>query len=131
MDKKMSTPEATPPQSFAQIMRQLHQEGGFHTAVLTSKDGLTIAAAPQDYNNDTVAAIVALLQRTSNDAQSILGMAELDEVTLYDHNHMRLICRLITFAEKSFILAVIVPSDRSYRRLMSWAVKHIETLLAA
>lgn len=130
MDKKAYSTDAPLPLSFAQVVHRLNLDGDFQTSVLTSAEGLTIAAYPTDCDNDTTAAIVALLQRVSNDAQSMLGMSDLDEVTIYDRNHVRLVCRYITSEKKSLVLAVIVPPDYHYRRLMNWAVKQIAELLA-
>lgn len=130
MDKKSYSTDAPSPLSFAQVVHRLNLDGDFQTSVLTSAEGLTIAAYPTDCDNDRTAAIVALLQRVSNDAQSMLGMSDLDEVTIYDRNRVRLVCRYIASEKKSLVLAVIVPPDRHYRRLMNWAVKQIAELLA-
>ena len=86
MDKKVYSTDAPSPLSFAQVVHRLNLDGDFQTSVLTSAEGLTIAAYPTDCDNDTTAAIVALLQRVSNAAQSMLGMSDLDEVTIYDRN---------------------------------------------
>jgi predicted regulator of Ras-like GTPase activity (Roadblock/LC7/MglB family) len=129
MENKAYTTDTTLPLSLAQIVRQLNLEGDFQTSVLTSDEGLTIAAYPVNCDSDTTAAIVALLRRVSNDTQVLLGMSDLDEVTIYDRNRMRLVCRYIASEEKRLILAVIVLPDRPYRHLTNRAVKQIEQLL--
>lgn len=129
MDNKAYTMDATLPLSLAQIVHRLNLDGGFQTSVLTSEDGLTIAAYPVECDSDTTAAIVALIQRVSNDARVLLGMSDLDEVTIYDHNCTRLVCRYIASEEKRLILAVIVLPHRPYRHLMNRAVRQIEQLL--
>jgi predicted regulator of Ras-like GTPase activity (Roadblock/LC7/MglB family) len=130
MDNKTYTKDTTLPQSLAQIVCQLNLEGGFQTSVLTSEDGLAIAAYPVDRDNDTTAAIVALLQRVSNDAKVLLDMSDLDEVAICDRNRIRLVCRYIPFKDSRLILAVIVLPDHPYRHLTNRAVKQIEQLLA-
>jgi len=108
----------------------MHTRGKFQVSVLTSVDGLPIATVPADYDSDLTAAIVALLQRVSNDARSGLKMAEVDELTIRDRNHIRLVCRYLVIGRERLILAAMVPPGRPYRRVTNRAVRQIEQLLA-
>ena len=121
---------ATKPPSLKEILYAMNEAGGFRLSVLTSNEGLPIATAPVDYNSDLAAAMVALLQRVSNDAQSQLEMSELDEVTIRDSDRTRLVCRYLTVRRQSLILAAMVPPGSPYRRVTNRAAKQIRELLS-
>ena len=118
------------PISLEKILHEMDEVGRFQVSVLTSTEGLPIATVPAGYNSNLVAAIVALLQRVSNDAQSQLGMAEVDEVSISDRARIRLVCRYFVVGRERLILAVIVPPGRPYRRATNRAIKQIKQLLS-
>jgi predicted regulator of Ras-like GTPase activity (Roadblock/LC7/MglB family) len=130
MNHDKHIPGARKSTSLKEILYEMHTRGKFQVSVLTSVDGLPIAAAPADYDSDLTAAIVALLQRVSNDARSGLKMAEVDELTIRDRNHIRLVCRYLVIGRERLILAAMVPPGRPYRRVTNRAVRQIEQLLA-
>ncbi|MCK4473317.1 MAG: roadblock/LC7 domain-containing protein [Anaerolineae bacterium] len=123
-------PGATEPTSLKEILHEMNEAGRFQVSVLTSTEGLPIATVPAGYNSDLTAAMVAMLQRASNDAQSHLGMAEVDEMTIRDRDRSRLVCRYIVVGGEELILATIVPSGHPYRRVTNRAIKQIEQLLS-
>jgi len=123
-------PGASKSPSFKEILREMNTTGKFQVSVLTSVEGLPIATVPADYDSDLTAAMVALLQRVSNDAQSRLKMAEVDEVTIRDRDHIRLVCRYLVIGRERLILAAMVPPGRPYRRVTNRAIRQIEQLLA-
>lgn len=123
-------PGATQPTTLEEILREANRAGGFQVSVLTSTEGLPIATVPAGYNSDFMAAMVALIQRTSNDAQSQLGMADVDEVTIRDRDRVRLVCRHIVVGRDKLILAVMVPPGRYSRRATNWAVRMIRQMLS-
>lgn len=116
--------------SLEEILCRMNEVEGFRVSMLTSTEGLPIAAVPANYDSDFAAAIVALIQRTSNDARSQLGMADVDEVTIRACDGIRLVCRHIVAGRDRLILAVMVPPDCPYRRVTSQAVKEIRELLS-
>lgn len=122
--------EATEPTSLEEILTAMNEAGKFTASLLTSTEGLPIAAAPADYDSDVAAAMVALLQRVSNDAQSQLGMAEVDEVTIRDHDTVCLVCRYLIVGDQKLILTATVPPGRPYRRATNRAIKQIRQLLS-
>jgi len=123
-------PSMANPTSLEEILRKTNEAGGFQSCVLTSTEGLPIAAVPTGYNSDFMAAVVALIQRTSNDAQSQLGMADVDEVTIRDRDRVRLVCRHIVVGRDKLILAVMVPPGCTSRRATNWAVRMIKQVLS-
>jgi len=134
-------PETAELNPFESILSTMNEAGGFTVSVLTSSEGLPIATVPSSYSSDLAAAMVALLQRASNDAQCQLGMAEVDEVTIRDHDHVRLVCRYFTVGHRSvgadaptgrtrLNLATLVPPGCYYRRVTNQAVEQIKQLLS-
>ncbi len=117
--------------NFEEILSTMNEEGGFVVSVLTSSEGLPIATSPADYSSDLAAAMVALLQRASNDAQGQLGMAEVDEVTIRDQKRVRLVCRYFTAGKEKLIMAAIVPPGRYYRYVTNRAIGQIRQLLSS
>lgn len=118
-------PEKSEVTDLREILATMKKQGGFEAAVLTSLDGLTIATVPADFESDIAAAMVAMLQRVSHDAQSELHMAPIDEVTIRDQAFTRLVCRYIEIEEQRLILAVIVPDGGVYRRVTNQAIQNI------
>lgn len=116
--------------SLNEIVRELNQTGQFEAVVLTASEGLPIAVSAVNQNNDVTAAIAALLQRVTDDAQNQLKMGEMDEITLRNQEKKRLVCRYITIGTVQLILAVLVPSGLPYRRLTNKAIHQIEMLFA-
>ncbi len=120
----------TQPGSLKEILAQMNQAGEFQVSILASIEGLPIATVPNDYDSDLMAAMVALLQRVSNNAQGQLSMAQVDEVTIYDRDRIRLVCRYLTIGSERLILAALVPPYHAYRRVTNRAIRQIEKLLA-
>ncbi len=122
--------EATETTSLEEILAAMNEAGEFAASLLTSPEGLPIAAVPADYDSNVAAAMVALLQRVSSDAQNRLGMAEVDEVTIRDRDTIRLVCRYFTVGEQRLILTATVPPGRPYRRVTNRAIRQIQHLLS-
>jgi predicted regulator of Ras-like GTPase activity (Roadblock/LC7/MglB family) len=112
-----------------EILREMYEEGGFEAVVLTSAEGLPIVSLPTGYDSDVTAAMVALLQRVSQDAQNQVGMAPVDEVMIRDQDGVRLVSRYLQTQNEQLILAVVVPWGAPYRRLTNRAVREIRRLL--
>lgn len=112
----------------SQILTQMNEKGNFPVSIVTDQHGFSIAsAADPDQDPDTQAAVVALVQKTANQASNQLGMAQTDEISLYDTAGRRLICRPFTANDHALILAVVIPDKRqSYRHLTNQAVKTIK-----
>lgn len=113
-----------------EILEEMNRSGKFRVSVLSSTEGLPIATAPQSYDSDLASTMVALLQQVSSDAQSQLGMAPIDEVTIRDHENLRLVCRRVVAGGEELILAALVPPNTYYRRVTNRAVKQIKESLS-
>jgi len=112
-------------------LQAMNEAGQFEAAVLTSVEGLPIITIPANYDSHVAAAIVAMLCKISDRAENQLGMAEIDEVTIYGRDHIRLVCRYVPSQEEEngLLLAVMVPANRPYRRVTNQAVRQIGRLL--
>ena len=108
----------------ATLLADLNKEGGFPIAILTDRQGFPIAsAAAPGQDPQSQAAVVALIQKTASQARDQLGMAQTDEISVFDTSGQRLVCRPFRVDGQDMILAVMVPKrDQSYRRLTNKAV---------
>lgn len=114
----------------ARLLAEMNQQGGFSIAVLTDRHGLPIAsAAAPGQNPDIQSAVVAMVQKAAAQASDQLGLAQTDEISLYDTKGQRLVCRPLSINGHDMILAVLVPDrNKSYRRLTNQAVSAIRQM---
>jgi len=111
----------------SQLLATMNEQGKFSISVLTDKHGFPIASAAQPGQDPyTKSAVVALVQKTALQASSQLGMAQTDEISMYDTEGRRLVCRPFSANGHDMILAVLVPTKhQTYRRLTNQAVSAI------
>lgn len=114
----------------AKLLADMNETGGFPMAVLTDRHGFPIAsAALPGQDPDTQSAVVAMVQKTVMQVQDQLGMAQTDEISLYDTKGQRLVCRPLSINGHDMILAVSVPDkDKSYRRLTNQTINALRRL---
>ena len=117
-------------QKILHALQAMNEAGKFQAAVLTSAEGLPIITVPTNYDGHVASAIVAMLHKISDRAQSQLGMAEVDEMTIRDHRRVRLVCRYLPVGGERLILAVMVPPGHSYRRATNQAIRQIKQWLS-
>lgn len=112
---------------FQEILSSVNAEGEFAASVLASDEGLPIAVAPDHprYDADTTAAMVALVKSSVREAQTRLGLTDVDEISLVVGDHSRLVCRYFHALNKSFVLATFTSPGASYRRLTTKAIHQI------
>lgn len=115
----------------ARLLAEMNEIGGYPLSVLTDRQGFPIAsAAAPGEDPDTQSAVMALVQKTATQVQNQLGMAQTDEIALYDATGRRLICRPFNVNGHEMILAVSVPHrHQSYRRLTNRTVNAIKRRL--
>ena len=114
----------------ARLLAEMNEKGGFPIAVITDRQGFPIAsAAAPGQDPDTKSAVVALIQKTATQVQNQLGMAQTDEISLYDTEGRRLVCRPFQAKGHEMILAILVPSKhQSYRRLTNQMVTAVRRI---
>lgn len=111
----------------AKLLNKMNEAGGFPIAVLTDRYGFPIASAAEPGQDpDTKSAVVALVQKTAAQVRNQLGMAETDEISLFDTEGRRLVCRPFSANNHDLILAILVlDKNQSYRRLTNTTVNAI------
>jgi predicted regulator of Ras-like GTPase activity (Roadblock/LC7/MglB family) len=111
----------------ARILAEMNKKGNFPIAVVADRQGFPIASATTPGQDpETQSAVVALIQKTAAQARDQLGMAQTDEISMYDTEGRRLVCRPFSANKHDLILAVLVPDrNQSYRRLTNTAVNAI------
>lgn len=109
-----------------QLLANLNQDGKYSISVLTDSQGLPIASsAKTGFDPERQSAVVALVQRTAEQAGSRLGL-DMEEICLNASDGQRLVCRPFTIGSSQLILAVLMSSrEQSYRRLTSQAIQSI------
>ena len=107
------------------VLHQMNEAGNFKASVLVSSDGLPLSSVSSPFDAEMMAATVALLGDTVEQARENMGLDELDEVSVVQANKMRLICRHFCIGEEQVILAVIAPPYQTYRRLTNRALRQI------
>jgi len=113
--------------NLSQLLATMNEKGRFPISVLTDRQGFPIAsAASSGQDPDTQSAVVALVQKTASQASNQLGMSATDEISLYDTEGRRLVCRPFNANGHDMILAVLIPKrNQSYRRLTNQTVNAI------
>lgn len=127
MSNDSPQPEPIP---LSEILRGMQKAGQFKAVVLASADGLPVATAPAGYDSDLAAALVAVLRKVSGEAQSQLGLAEIDEVVVRSRDRLSLVCRRFDVGAEELLLAVIIPPGRRYRRTTNRGIAEIKSVLA-
>ncbi len=111
----------------AELLDDMNRVSGFPISVLADQQGLAIAsAASAGTDPDRQSAVVAMVQRAASHVSQKLGMAETDEIALFDANGQRLVCRPFRVKGIELILAVMVPTrDQRHRRATNHTIAEI------
>ncbi len=111
----------------AELLARMNRESGFPISVLTDQQGLAIAsAADKGSDPERQSAVVALVQRAAVQGSQKLGMAETDEISLFDANGQRLVCRPFRVEGFELILAVMASNKtQSHRRATNHTIAEI------
>lgn len=111
-----------------ETLDQMNIEAGFPLSILTNSQGLLIASSASDRGQDPNkhSAIVAKVRETAHLVRSQLKMGVTDEISVYDEDGKRLVCRPLTLNGHDLILAVLVPTrGQAYRRATNNAISDI------
>ena len=130
MHSRRTKAQPSQPASLEEALAAAYEDGGFRAVVLASSKGLPIATMPAGYSSDTTAALVAVLRKAGSEAQTQLGLAEVDEVTIRTSDGARLVCREVSLTGQTVILIASVPPGTSYRRVTNRAVSTIRAALS-
>ena len=121
----MAMTDKTGSEQLSNILADMNRQGNFLISVLTDLQGLPLASASTNGENPEMqAAVVALIQKTAMQTSKV-NMAETDEVSVFDRQGRRLVCRPFEVSDRALVLAVMTPRDQSYRRLTRQAIAAI------
>jgi predicted regulator of Ras-like GTPase activity (Roadblock/LC7/MglB family) len=111
----------------SELLAEMNIQGDFSISILTDQHGFPLAAAAApDQDPETQAAVVALVQKTAVQAHHQLGMAQTDEISLFDADGQRLVCRPFNANGYDMILAVRIPNrGQTYRRLTNRMIQDV------
>ena len=112
------------------LLANMNIQEDFPISILTDAQGLTIAwAASEGIDPERQSAVVAFVQKTAVQVSRQLGMASTDEISLFDANGQKLVCRPFTIDNDTMILAVMVADrNNSYRRVTNHAIHEIRRI---
>lgn len=111
------------------VLIKINEEGDFKASILSTLGGFSIAAISSEFDDVVISAISAIVQEVSARAQRYIGFNRMDEVSLVDDDKFRLVCREFEVGDGLFILTVVVPPYKTYRRLTNTAIREIEKIL--
>ena len=112
------------------ILKEIQREGGFLTSLISTYEGLCLAAVDINDNNDSIAAITSRIHEIVRQSENDLGLSKANEIILLGANKIQLVARHILIGEHKFIFAVMVPANKSFRLIMNRAMKKIVPLLS-
>ncbi len=117
------------PDTFTEILEEMNQEGGFYRSVLATSEGLPIASAPEEPDQELASAMIAMLQKVGVETQDHLSLAPVDEVTIRTEEKEHLVCRTIPSGKDWVCLCALVPPGQYYRRATNRAVRRIREMI--
>lgn len=104
-------------------LRALVQRGQFRAAVVASIDGLPLAIAGQNADQELMAGVAAWLKEFAERTH-----ISLDEIVARDTQGNRLISRYFNVGNDPLLLAINVPPGQSHRQLTNKAIKEIQRI---
>jgi predicted regulator of Ras-like GTPase activity (Roadblock/LC7/MglB family) len=107
------------------ILADMNNNGGFYLSLIATSEGLLVSSTSSEYDSETIAAIASLVGETASRAERHLGFLRTDEVSVVDRHNVRLVCHRFEVGEKTFILVLLVPYSKPYRRISSKALAEI------
>lgn len=111
------------------VLHRINQEGEFKASILSTIEGFSIAAVSSQIDDVAISALASIVQDASKRAERYIGFKRMDEVSLVDDDKLRLVCREFAVEGSLFILTVVVPPNKTYRRLTNDAIRDIEKII--
>ncbi len=109
------------------LIEELSQEPGFSTVVLTDNTGLSLAAAGDLSQAQSLAALVGEILRLGYQAGRRLEMGGMsDMIMLYDEVKQGILCRQFTAGQQTLILAVVIQPNEAYWPATSRAIRQVQ-----
>jgi predicted regulator of Ras-like GTPase activity (Roadblock/LC7/MglB family) len=110
------------------VLQEIVADGDYEAALLSDSNGLTLAVVAAQETNEMMAAMTALLREAAKQAQTMLDLGYVNELSLVGDDRFRLVCRFFqTDTGQPLSLTVVVPPDHAYRHLTNRAISKIKT----
>jgi predicted regulator of Ras-like GTPase activity (Roadblock/LC7/MglB family) len=110
------------------ILGEMKEGGNFKASLLVNMEGLPLSCISSPFDNETIAAMVALVKNTIRQAREQIGLDDVDEVSVVQGDKMRLVCRYFVAGGEELILAAIAPPHQTYRRLTNQAIRQVKVM---
>jgi len=107
-------------------LRALIQEGRFRAAVVASIDGLPLAMAGRNADQELMAGVAAWLKEFAERTH-----ISPDEIVARDTQGNRLVSRYFSVGNDPLLLAINVPAGQAHRQLTNKAIKEIQRIWEA
>lgn len=110
---------------------ELVDDGGYRGALVVTDQGLLVASAGQLPAEEALAGFTSLFDEIVARGERDLGLAAIDEVTLLDRQHGRLVVRpLGRSTERRMFLVVSLDANATWRRNTQKLAQRIGPTLA-
>ena len=120
--------ELTDEAQLLEILREMKELGHFKASLLVDMEGLTLSSISSPFDNETIAAMVALVKNSIRQAREQIGLDDVDEVSVVQGDKMRLVCRYFVAGGEELILAAIAPPHQTYRQLTNRAIRQVKVM---
>lgn len=111
-----------------ELLRDANQGGGYPLSLVCTPEGLPIAAAGSGATED-LAGFTSLFEDVVARATRDLGVADIEEVTLRNGSGRHVIRPLRVGDRTAAFLVVLVPPQRSWRRVTNRLVSQLSAAL--
>lgn len=109
-------------------LQQMMQQGELLAAVLSTPDGLSLASIETALSSDILAGLSSLFADVARRSEALMDWS-VEEVSLVNQQGIRLVTRQFMVDHQHYILVVVVPANKTYRRVTNVAVKKLKELL--
>lgn len=115
------------PAQLGKMLTELNRESGFPIAVVANKEGLVLASSSVNgLDPERQSAVVAKVAEMASMASAQLKLGVTDEISIFDEDGRRLVCRPINLGGQELMLAVLVPHrGQAYRRATNKLITQI------
>ena len=117
--------------SLLDVLERINEEGEFFTSVIMDAEGLSLAEVSSHYDINAIAVIPTMLQLVIQRAESQRTFSKVDEVSFLDNDEkIKLVARYFYVIGQLFVLVLLFPKGKAYRKLANKATKEIKLILS-
>lgn len=109
-------------------VQEMLEAGGLLAAVLSTPDGLSLAAVETALSSDVLAGLSSLFADVARRSESLMDWT-VEEVSLVNVQGIRLVTRQFQVDGQYYVLVTVVPAHKTYRRVTNVAIRKLRELL--